>query len=97
VPVSITDAPSDEVIATSLTLNSIVLTDTTGATASILTSPLTFEAVHVDAVQEPLFTPAIPEDTHASATLTYSNAQVAYIDPSTKQVVLTTATPANTS
>jgi len=97
VPISITDAPSDEVIAASLTLNSVVLKDTKGATASLLTSPLTFEATHLDAVQEPLFTPAVPEDTYSSVTLTYSNAEVAYIDPSTKDVVIAAATLANTS
>src|SRR5579871_6468756 len=97
VPISITDAPGDEVLAASLTLNTVVLTDSTGATASLLTSPLTFEAAHLDAVQEPLFTPAVPEDTYVSATLTYSNAQVAYIDPTTKQLAITTATLANTS
>ena len=87
VPISITDAPSDEVIATSLTLNSVVLTDTAGKTASLLTSPLTFEATHLDAVQEPLFTPAVPEDTYVSVMLKYSNAEVAYIDPTAKQLV----------
>lgn len=97
VPVSVTDAPSDEVVAASLTLNTIVLTQSSGATTSILAVPATFEATHLDAVQEPLFTAAIPEGTYTSVTLTYSNAQVAYIDPATKQVVLTTATLANTS
>jgi hypothetical protein len=97
VPVSITDAPSDRVIAASLTLNSIVLTNSKGATTSILSAPATFEATHLDAVQEPLFTPAIPEDTYTSVTLSYSNAQVAYIDPTTKQVVLGTAMLANNS
>jgi len=97
VPVSITDAPSDEVVAASLTINSIVLTDSSGAPTSILSAPVSFEATHLDAVQEPLFTPAIPEGTYASVTLTYSNAQVAYIDPTLKQVVLATATLANTS
>lgn len=97
VPVTITDAPSDQVVAASLTLNSVVLTDQKGATASILTAPLTFEAAHLDAVQEPLFTPAIPQDAYVSVTLTYSNAQVAYIDPTTKLLVLATATLTNTS
>jgi Domain of unknown function (DUF5666) len=97
VPFSITDAPSDQVIATSLTLNTVVLKDATGATASLLTKPLTFEATHLDAVQEPLFTPSVPEDTYVSVTLTYSNPQVAYIDSMTKQLVQTTATLANTS
>lgn len=97
VPVSLTDAPSDQVVAASLTLNSIVLTDSSGKSASILSVPLTFEAAHLDAVQEPLFTPSIPEDTYTSVLITYSNAQVAYIDSTTKQVVLATATLANTS
>ena len=97
VPISITDAPSDQVIASSLTLNSVVLKDAKGATASLLTSPLRFEATHLDAVQEPLFTPSVPEDTYSSVTLTYSNAEVAYIDPSTKDVVIAAGTLANTS
>jgi hypothetical protein len=97
VPVSITDAPGDQVVAASLTLNSVVLTDQKNQTSSILAAPLTFEAAHLDAVQEPLFTPAIPQDTYTSITLTYSSAEVAYIDPTTKQVVLATATLANSS
>ena len=97
VPVTITDAPSDQVLAASLTLNSVVLTNSSGKTISILTAPLTFEATHLDAVQEPLFTPSVPEDTYTSVALTYSNAQVAYIDPTTKQVVIAAATLANNS
>jgi hypothetical protein len=97
VPLTITDAPSDQVVAASLTLNSVVLTDAKGNTASILSAPLTFEAAHLDAVQEPLFTPSIPEDSYVGVSLTYSNAQVAYFDPTTKQLVLATATLANTS
>ena len=97
VPVSITDAPSDQVIAASLTLNTIVLTDSSGKTASLISSPVTFEASHLDAVQEPLVTPTVAEDTYVSAALTYSNAQVAYIDPTTGKIVQATATLANTS
>ncbi len=97
VPVSITDAPGDQVVAASLTLNSVVLTNQKGQASSILSAPLTFEAAHLDAVQEPLLTPAIPQDTYTSVTVTYSGAQVAYIDPTTKQLVVATATLANTS
>ena len=98
-PVSVTDAPSDQVLAASLTLSSMILTDNTGkVTTNLLpASGITFEATHLDAVQEPLFSPAIPEDTYVSVTLTYSNAQVAYIDSSTHTVDLVTATLANTS
>jgi hypothetical protein len=96
VPMSITDAPSDQILGASLTLNSIVLNTANGST-SLISSPLTFEATHLDAVQEPLFTPAIPQATYTGVTLTYSNAQVAYIDPTTKKLVLATATLANTT
>jgi hypothetical protein len=98
-PTRITDAPSDQVLAASLTLNSMILTDSSGkVTTNLLpASGITFEATHLDAVQEPFFSPAIPEDTYVSVALTYSNAQVAYIDPTTKAVELVTATLANTS
>jgi len=98
-PVRITDAPSDQVLAASLTLNSMVLTDNTGKVTTNLvpSSGLTFEATHLDAVQEPLFSPAIPKDTYVSVTLIYSNAQVAYYDPATHTVDVVTATLANTT
>jgi hypothetical protein len=98
-PTRITDAPNDQVLAASLTLNSLVLTDSTGkVTTNLLpANGITFEATHLDAVQEPLFSPAIPEDTYVSATLIYSNAQVAYIDSSTHTIDLVTATLANTT
>jgi hypothetical protein len=97
VPISITDAPGDQVLAAALTLNSVVLKDSSGGTASLLTSPLTFEATHLDAVQEPLFIPSVPQATYTSATLTYSNPLVAYLDPTSKQVVVANAGLANTT
>jgi hypothetical protein len=97
--VRITDAASDQILAVSLNLNSLVLTDSSGkVTTNLLPAAgITFEATHLDAVQEPLFSPAIPQDTYVSATLTYSSAQVAYVDPTTHTVDLVTATLANTS
>jgi hypothetical protein len=103
-PVGITDAVNDQVLATSLTLNSIILTDSMGkVTTNLLTAgPITFEAAHLDAVQEPFFSAAVPEDTnpYVSVTLTYSNAEVAYVNTATTpaSIVLdSTPTLANTS
>ena len=98
-PVGITDAPNNQVLATSLTLTSIILTDNMGkVTTNLLAAgPITFEAAHLDAVQEPFFSPAVHADTYVSVALTYSNAQVAYIDSTTHTVDLVTATLANTS
>jgi hypothetical protein len=95
VPVGITDAPADPILAVKMTINSIVLTDTAGKTASILKNPAPFEAVHMDAVQEPFVIPPIPQDTYASVAITISNATVAYIDPTTSKVDVATATLVN--
>jgi hypothetical protein len=103
-PVAVTDAVNNQVLATSLTLSSIILTDSAGkVTTNLLpASGITFEAAHLDAIQEPLFSPAIPEDTnpYVSVTLTYSNAEVAYVNTATTpaSIVLdSTPTLANTS
>jgi hypothetical protein len=79
VPVLITDAPSDQLVAFSLTLNSITLTDTAGQTASILPTPTTIEVCHLNGIQAPLLTASVPEDTYVSATLTFSDPQITYI------------------
>jgi hypothetical protein len=50
VPTTLTDASGDQVIATSLTLNSLVLTDSAGKVT-------TNEAAHLDATQEPFSRP----------------------------------------
>lgn len=90
VPVLITDAPSDQLAAFTLTINSIVLTDAKGNTASILTTPTTVEICHLNGVQAPLVTAKIPEDTYVSATITFSNPQITYVSSSGAAV---TATP----
>jgi hypothetical protein len=79
VPVLITDAPSDQLVAFTLTLNSITLTDSAGKTASVLSSPTTIEICHLNGIQAPLVTANIPQDTYASATITFSSPQITYI------------------
>ncbi len=96
VPVLITDAPNDQLLTFSLTLNSIVLTDTAGKTASILSAPTTIEACHLNGVQEALVTASIPQDTYTSATITFSSPQITYID-STGQKVQASPTLTTTS
>jgi len=89
VPVLVTDAPSDQLVAFSLTLNSITLTDTTGATASVLSTPTPIEICHLNGIQAPLITANIPEDTYVSATITFSNPQITYINSSGQPVSVT--------
>ena len=89
VPVMITDAPSDQLVAFTLTLNSIVLTDAAGKTVSILSTPTTIEVCHLNGVQEALLTAKIPQDTYVSAAFTFSNPQITYINSSGAPVSVT--------
>ncbi len=89
VPVLITDAPSDQLVSFSLTLNTIVLTDSAGKTVSILSTPTTVEICHLNGVQAPLITAKIPQDTYVSATITFSNPQITYINSAGQPVVAT--------
>jgi Domain of unknown function (DUF5666) len=87
VPVLITDAPSDQLVAFSLTLNSIVLTDSAGKTTNVLSTPTTVEICHLNGIQEALVTANIPQDTYVSALITFSNPQITYINSSGQPVV----------
>jgi hypothetical protein len=87
VPVIITDAPSDQLVSFSLTLNSITLTDSAGKTASILSTPTTVEICHLNGIEAPLVTASIPQDTYVSAILTFSNPEITYINSSGQPVV----------
>jgi hypothetical protein len=89
----ITDAPNDQIFALGITVNSIRLFDAAGAYADVLTAPVTIEASHLDAVQEPLRAPLnIPQDTYTSALITVSNPTVVYVDPTTHKPVQATVT-----
>ena len=89
VPVMITDAPSDQLVSFTLTLNSIILTDSVGKTTSVLSTPITIEICHLNGVQEALLTAKIPQDTYVSASFTFSNPQITYITSSATPVVAT--------
>ncbi len=94
----ITDSPKDEVIALGLTINSIRLFNAAGNYADVLTTPMTVEASHLDAVQEPLNANlSIPQGTYTSASITVANPTVTYVDPSTHAVVQATTTLASST
>ncbi len=97
VPVLITDAPSDQLVSFSLTINSVILTDTAGKTASVLSTPTTIEVTHLNGIQAPLVTAKIPADTYVSATITFSSPQITYIDPTTRLPVVASPVLATTS
>jgi hypothetical protein len=81
VQVKIADAPSDRVIALELKVNSIVLTNSSGGTVSILASPTEIELSHLAATMEPLSLNDISQGNYTSATIAVSSPQVTFIDP----------------
>ena len=88
----ITDAPADQVLCLSVTVDSIRMYNAAGNYAEVLTTPARIDASHLDAVQEPLREPLkIPQDTYTSASITVENPVVAYVD-STGKVIRTAAT-----
>ncbi len=96
VPVLITDAPSDQLLSFSLTINSIVLNDSAGKSATVLSTPTTIEICHLNGIQAPLVTASIPQDTYTSAVITFSNPQITYVS-STAAAMSVTPTLATTS
>ena len=89
VPVLITDAPSDQLLSFSLTINSINLIDSKGNSVSILSTPTTIEICHLNGIQAPLVTANIPSGTYTSGVITFSNPQITYINSSGAAVTVT--------
>lgn len=87
VPVLITDAPNDQLLSFSLTINTITLTDTAGKTYSVLSTPTTEEITHLNGIQAPLVTASLAADTYVSGTITFSNPAITYVSSSGAAVV----------
>lgn len=87
---------SSEILSLSLTLTGIQLTNKSGSTISILSSPVTFDASSLNGIASAVTIASIPEDSYVSATLTYSKATVSYVN-SSGATVTTDATLTNTS
>jgi hypothetical protein len=96
VPVLITDAPSDQLVAFSLTIDSINLVDSKGNTASVLATPTTIEICHLNGIQAPLVTANIAQGTYTSAVITFSSPEITYIS-SAGAAITVSPTLTNTS
>src|SRR5690242_10259268 len=80
VQVKIGDDPDDSVIAFEITVQSVVLTDQSGATVSALSSPTTLELTHLADTNEPLSFLNIKQDTYTQAAITVSNPKIVYLN-----------------
>jgi hypothetical protein len=90
------DSPADSVVGFEITVNSIVLTDTSNNTVTVLSTPRRIELSHNSATVEPLSALNVPQGTYTKATITVSNPEVEVVNGSGQVVELST-TLANNS
>lgn len=79
--VTLSDAPSDQVLALEFTLRRIVLTSNTGAQFDLLPSPVSLEVAHLLATAAPISTATVPQGSYSSVSVTLSDTQVIFVDP----------------
>jgi len=67
-------AANDQLTRFGLTLNSLTLTNKTGTTVPVLSTPQQVEFMHLNGSAEPLLTVSVPQDVYTSATATVGGA-----------------------
>jgi hypothetical protein len=75
VTVAMTGTANDQLSEFDLVLNTLTLTDKSGKTATLLSTPQGFEFMHLNGQLAPGFTATIPQDVYTSATATVGGAQ----------------------
>lgn len=89
--VNMGDAPADRIVDFEITVNSIVLTDSSGSTVSALSAPTRIELTHLAGAVEPISLTSVPPGTYTKATIRVSNPEVEFINDA-GQVVEAAAT-----
>lgn len=83
VQVGIGDAPSDWVMAFGMTVNSIMLTNSTGGTVSVMPTATPTEVMQLMATVQPVSSTSVPQGTYTQAQVTMSAITMGYMDPTT--------------
>lgn len=91
VQVNLGDAPADWVLAFSTTINSVTMHGSNGSTA-IINTAVPVELTRNMGTLEPIALGLANQGTYTSATVTFGDARVTYIDPSTHTVQQKTIT-----
>ena len=85
--VNLGDAPSDRLVAVSMTIGSMTLTNGSGSTVTVVSSSTPVEMMHLMGTVEPISLMNVPQATYSGATVNISSATVLYMDPTTMQLV----------
>lgn len=89
--INVGDAPVDRIVDFEITVNSIVLTNSSGGMVTVLSSPTRIELTHLAGTVEPLSLMTVPPGTYTSATISVSNPKVEFVNDA-GQVVEATVT-----
>jgi hypothetical protein len=85
--VNIGDAPSDRLVAVSMTIGSMTLTKASGGTVSVVSSSTPIEIMHLMGAVDPISLMNVAQGPYSGATMNISGATVMYMDPNTMQLV----------
>lgn len=91
--VNIGDSPSDQLVAVAVTMNSMILTSSSGSTVNVVSAPTPLEMIGLMGTMQPLAMISIPQGTYSNATMSLGAATVTYMDPASKQPVQKTVPP----
>jgi hypothetical protein len=81
--VSLGDAPADWIMAFGMTVNSITLTNSAGATVNVMPASAAMEMMQLMATVQPVSTLSVPQGTYTQAKVTVSSVSMGYMDPVT--------------
>jgi hypothetical protein len=85
VQVSMGDAPADWIMAFGMNVTSITMTNSSGGTVNLLSSPVPMEMMNLTGTVQPLTMANVPQGTYTQATITVSPLSMGYMNPTTKQ------------
>jgi hypothetical protein len=93
--VNIGDGPADRLIAFSMVINSLTLTNNFGGTITLINTPTPVELTRLLGTMQTLGMMNVAPGTYTSATFSMGSAVVTYMDPVAKQPVQKTVGPMN--
>ncbi|HEV2467751.1 MAG TPA: hypothetical protein VGS78_01050 [Candidatus Sulfotelmatobacter sp.] len=98
VQINIGDAPCDRVIAFATDITSMMLNNSDGTSAPIISSSTPFEMMRLAATMQPMNVLAIPQGTYTGASITMASMSVTYMDPVSRAILQkTVAGPISTN
>ena len=75
------DAPADWLMAFGMTVDSVVMTDRSGGTTSLVAAPTPMEMTQTMGTMQPVSVKAVPQGTYTQAVVTFSGVSMGYLDP----------------